>query len=366
MHYVVLVLLFISLILIKLFYDKQQIKKVLLIIAFDISLLLALLAYYWIPTDEYDLFRYYEWMHNMQNLKGLDLISYLLSRGEYLSMLYFYVISIIDNFALLQFFPVLIGYMIIFYLIIDFSSIKKIKWPITLFCLLLVLSLFKYIFMASVFRASLAFLLFVLMLYLREYKNLNIMKTLLLCLLTILIHNSMILVVGIFLLTFIRNKKIVFIFYLLLFLVLIFAPYVENIVGLIFGNSLFYSLFHKLSLYLSFDFSLTLQSIFRFVQLILLICVNIFAYKSKNNLSNYDRFVIYFIFFIILFIPWYSIWHRFLDLLLFVSIPNIMFYFNKEKTIVQRLFSMALLVMIIGGIIIQIPTIRQMNFVFHL
>ena len=142
MHYVVLVLLFISLILIKLFYDKQQIKKVLLIIAFDISLLLALLAYYWIPTDEYDLFRYYEWMHNMQNLKGLDLISYLLSRGEYLSMLYFYVISIIDNFALLQFFPVLIGYMIIFYLIIDFSSIKKIKWPITLFCLLLVLSLF--------------------------------------------------------------------------------------------------------------------------------------------------------------------------------------------------------------------------------
>ena len=366
MLFLVIGLFVLSIILMYILTKKKQTKKMWFVVFFDISLILAFLSYHWIPSKEYDLFRYYEWLENMQRFKGSELISYLFNRGEYLTMAYFYVISVIGNFSLLQFFPVLIGYIIIFYLIIDYSFNKKTKWFITLFCTLIVLSLFKYISMVSVFRASLAFLVFTLMLYLREYKNLNSKITAILCILSILIHNSMILVVGIFLLTFIKNKKIVLMFYLVLLFTLIFAIPIENFIAIFFEKTLIFSLFHKLSLYLSFDFSLTLQSIFRFCQLCLLIYIQLLLFFNKKDKNNqYDKFINYFILFILLFIPWYSIWHRFLDLLLFISIPNILSYFNNKKnTFNYYALFVLLIIMIIGGIIIQIPTVQEMKFSF--
>ena len=118
MTYCFISVVIINIIIIVLNIKKDNKKNIYLVIAFDIALALAILSYMWIPSEEYDLYRYYSWMDNMQNLKGSKLINYLYtSRGEPLTMTYFYIISKTNNYSLLQFFPTLIVYFIIFYII---------------------------------------------------------------------------------------------------------------------------------------------------------------------------------------------------------------------------------------------------------
>ena len=82
MIYVLIVLVLLSIIPIIISYKKNCKKIMYLILAFDFSFALAVLAYYWVPSEEYDLSRYYTWMDNMRIFKGDILIDYLFfSRG---------------------------------------------------------------------------------------------------------------------------------------------------------------------------------------------------------------------------------------------------------------------------------------------
>ena len=210
MTYCFISVVIINIIIIVLNIKKDNKKNIYLVIAFDIALALAILSYMWIPSEEYDLYRYYSWMDNMQNLKGSKLINYLYtSRGEPLTMTYFYIISKTNNYSLLQFFPTLIVYFIIFYMIIDYVTEKKYNRTMILIMCLLFVSLYKFILLPSGIRSTFGLTLFSLGLYLEYIKRNKKWYIKLLYILSLTIHNGTIILLLIrILLSFIHKLDI--------------------------------------------------------------------------------------------------------------------------------------------------------------
>ncbi len=374
MIYVLIVLVLLSIIPIIISYKKNCKKIMYLILAFDFSFALAVLAYYWVPSEEYDLSRYYTWMDNMRIFKGDILIDYLFfSRGEPLTMGYFYLVALTNNYSLLPFLPTLIGYFIMFYIIIDYCQLKKYSNKMTIFLILIFIALFKYIFLVSGIRSTLAMILCVLALYKEFIKNNNRWYIKLLYFLALGIHNGIIALIFIRLLINFKRilrmkvKTIVIYIVILIIIALIFLVILSEQIE--FLNMIK----QKIMYYIEIETVISLQYFYRCAQLILSAYMLFLVWKNKiydekytENMKKYYKFIQTLIIMCFLVFVYYDIWIRYLDFILFMELPiiaDLLTSYKDKKNKEYLLLLVMLTVFIVGGIRIQIPIFADMEFV---
>lgn len=374
MIYVLIAAVLLSIIPIIISYKKNCKKIMYLILAFDFSFALAVLAYYWVPSKEYDLSRYYTWMDNMRIFKGDILVDYLFfSRGEPLTMGYFYLIALTNNYSLLPFFPTLIGYFIMFYIIIDYCQLKKYGNKMTIFLIILFISLFKYIFLVSGIRSTLAMILCVLALYKEFIKNNNKWYIKLLYFVALGIHNGIIALIFIRLL--INFKRILRMKVKTIVIFLFIAIAVSLIFLMIFSQQIEFlnMIKEKVFIYIEFETVITLQYFYRCIQLILHVYMLFLVWKNKiydekynENMKKYYKFLQILIIMCLMAFIYYNIWIRYLDFILFMELPiiaDLLTSYKNKKNKEYLLLLMMLVIFIVGGIRIQIPIFADMNFV---
>lgn len=374
MIYVLIAVLLLSIAPAIICYKKNYKKIMCLILAFDFSFALAVFAYYWVPSEEYDLSRYYTWMNNMQVFKGDILINYLFfERGEPITMVYFYIISLIDNYSLLPFFPTLISYFIMFYIIIDYCQINKYSNKMTIFLILLFISLFKYIFLVSGIRSTFAMILCTLALYEEFIKSNKKWYIKLLYVIALGIHNGVIAIIFVRILLninkILKMKTIRLIFTIITIIV------ISILLLILFSDKIEFLAFikEKIISYINIKPIISLQSIFRSLQLFLFAGILFLVWKNKiydnvytEDMQKYYKFLqILTIICLIAFI-YYDIWIRYLDFILFLELPiiaNLLTSYKDKKNKEYIVLITILTVLIIGGIRIQIPIFADMNIV---
>lgn len=374
MIYVLIAVILFSIIPIIISYKKDYKKIMYLILAFDFSFALATLAYFWVPSQEYDLSRYYDWMNNMKIFEGDILIDYMFfSRGEPLTMLYFYLVSLSNNYSVVPFFPTLIGYFIMFYIIIDYCQLKKYNNKMTIFLVLVFISLFKYIFLVSGIRSTLAMILCVLALYKEFIKNNNKWYIKVLYFVALGIHNGIIALI--FIRVLINFKSILRMKVKTIVITLFIAIAISLIFLVIFSQQIDYlnMIKEKVFIYIKFETAITLQYFYRCIQLILQAYMLFLVWKNKiydeiynENMKKYYKFLQILIIMCLMAFVYYNIWIRYLDFILFMELPiiaDLLASYKNKKNKECLLLLMMLVIFIVGGIRIQIPIFADMDFV---
>ena len=374
MIYVLIAVILFSIIPIIISYKKDYKKIMYLILAFDFSFALATLAYFWVPSQEYDLSRYYDWMNNMKIFEGEILIDYMFfSRGEPLTMLYFYLVSLSNNYSVVPFFPTLIGYFIMFYIIIDYCQLKKYNNKMTIFLVLVFISLFKYIFLVSGIRSTLAMILCVLALYKEFIKNNNKWYIKVLYFVALGIHNGIIALI--FIRVLINFKSILRMKVKTIVITLFIAIAISLIFLVIFSQQIDYlnMIKEKVFIYIKFETAITLQYFYRCIQLILQAYMLFLVWKNKiydeeynENMKKYYKFLQILIIMCLMAFAYYNIWIRYLDFMLFMELPiiaDLLTSYKNKKNKEYLLLLMILVIFIVGGIRIQIPIFADMDFV---
>ena len=256
------------------------------------ALFLAILAYFFKPYGDRscDLTEYYGWMDKMLTFNQKDLISYLFRGGEIIVMLYLYIIALIGNYQLLQVFPTFILYFIIFYIIYDYAKRNNISKKYKFIVILTFLSLFKYIFVVSTFRYSLAYSIFTLGVYFDFIAKKKEKRYKILYILPIFIHASTIILLFFRIFFNFKNMKFFRFMLGLIFAVCLF-PQIFIKIFYIFDFIPFVDyLFTKAEYYLiNENVDIFLQYAFRISQSILFFILGIIVYKcnKKSKEKNY-------------------------------------------------------------------------------
>lgn len=347
---------------------KIDIKSFLYI--FIPALLLACLAYCFKPFGDNvcDLTAYYGWMDKMLIFEGLDLFLYLMRAGEIIIMIYFYIIARIGNYQLLQFFPTLIFYYSMFYMIYNYAKKNKISKKYIFIVIILFLSLFKYIFIVSSFRYSLAYCLFALGIYFDLIEHKTEKKYKLFYILPIFIHISTIMLLFFRILFYFKEKKIFWFILGLVLLICIFPLPFIKFLALFNSLPLVSYLVNKINYYLLSEIvPIFLQYIFRIFQAIVFLIFGLIAYKINNNSKEKDYILFYIMIciFMITTVSYYSVFMRLIDFVLFIS-PVVLYKLLTHSINMKKIYKICLYAMIfaliVAGIRIQVPIFINMYF----
>ncbi len=157
-----------------------------------IGFALGLIAYYFIPPFEYDLFRHHHAVIRLSNLTFSTAISlYKTFELEIIPFLYSFIISKLNNIDLLQFFIVSIGYSILFYMLYDYR--KKIEINDINFLIIVLFTIFGFLalnFISGLY-CYIAIIVFAFALYNEYIKEKNKILSYILYVLTLFMHTSM-------------------------------------------------------------------------------------------------------------------------------------------------------------------------------
>lgn len=349
--------------------DMQK-SKVYDMMPFIIAFLLAVLAYLFYPVGgNYDLSKYYHLM-DMIKIDDVESIIYINNYFEILFRIYMYVISVIGNYRLFQFFPVLIFYSILLYMIFDYGKTREYSnFFIALTCFLCII-LFRFVLIVSAIRYALAYIIFAFALYLDLIKKRKGKLIKLLYILPIFIHKTSIILLLFRLLIEIKNKKIIyFIFVLFIFvfffpelIISILVPFknikvIESLINMIYG----YLIEENIPIYM--------QLIFRLIQTVFFVLCSFFCYHKVEDVSikkYYFMLMLIGVFTVCLF-KYFTIFMRMIDFVVFMS-PIVIFeilklIYNDKK--LKKFYPCLLLflgLMIGCGIYIQMLDFKEMFF----
>ena len=165
-------------------------KKHSVIYSLLLALPLSLIAYNIIPDVSKDLYRYYvEMNYTYKYMSVFEYINVIFSNTKILFNTIQFIITKIGNYNLLPFFITLIGYSISFYIIFDYSNLKKIKFRYTLIILISFVCIFYHINFISGLAQYLAISISFLAFYQEYIKGKNKLIYKLLYILPSLIHS---------------------------------------------------------------------------------------------------------------------------------------------------------------------------------
>lgn len=194
-----------------------------------LCLFLSLLAYFFIPPENYDLNRYYESFNDIKNISFLTVYNKykLIDASNYVFYLYMKLIQVLGlNKECLPFVSVGIVYGIIFYIVNKETSERKVYPLLPLF---IILSMMPYIYIVSGIRNYLALsLVFFSIWYSIKYNKYII--PLVLFFISFTLHKSIILVILIYAVScFVFSSKII-VRSLIIILTLLLLPFVSDVV----------------------------------------------------------------------------------------------------------------------------------------
>ena len=105
-------------------FDKNKLG---IIYSILLGFMFGILAYYFNPPENYDLFRLKLIVSELVNLNFNEVLTLTkVSDLEFIPMIYSYLISLTHNFNLLQFFVVTLGYSILFYMLYDYRKVSEL------------------------------------------------------------------------------------------------------------------------------------------------------------------------------------------------------------------------------------------------
>ncbi len=342
-------------------------NKIYYLIPLVLAIILGVLSYFYVPVKGYDLFEYYSWMDKMLFFNPINLLNYIFYRAEFLIMSYFYLMALIGNKQLVQVFPTILFYFIIFYMIFDYVKVKKCDKKCLILIIVLFLALFKYISAVSCLRYTLAFSIFALGLYLEYIKEKKGLYKLL-YIIPIFIHTSSFVLLIFRILQHPWLKKFRYLLIAMLCIVVFFPKIPIKILDAL--SFIPYTSFisNRMKFYLLGEYvAMNRQYLFRIIQtasILVLIILNKFSKKSEKNKNYYDIYLMIGLFTIIV-APFYTLFIRLSDLLLFLA-SVIVIDLYKDLPSYPKFFQIAVYIALLGfiaaGIKIQIPIFEDMFF----
>lgn len=143
-------------------------KKYRMFYMIGIAFLLAIMAYKYNPTFEYDLYRHHLGVNQLRMMDFGTMLQYAISEIEIVKVFISYVVAKLNNNDILQFAISFLGYATIFFMIYDYSKRNEMKrWVVLLTTIYIVFSL-NYIHFISGLWNYFAMILFSLGIYM-EY-----------------------------------------------------------------------------------------------------------------------------------------------------------------------------------------------------
>ena len=300
--------------------------------AFLIAVFAGILLFYFIPDSSKDLYRYYIIMNRLSIMSLNNFITYLTSRVEPLSNIYFYVFSKFSSINIIMFATTLISYGLIFYVLFEHQKKEKLANLDFNIITIFALSVFYLVDDITGIRFCLGRLIFFVALYLDMYKNKRSISTLILYTITPLIHSSCLIFVIIrVIITLLKNKYNIKTF-LILWFVSLSPTFIIKFANTFSNIPLFSSLGSKAEEYLSLNAGFYPMFILQIIIMFFLFFVLLYTRKHKQDSNTkYINFVLIVLTIGLLFIKSTSISTRFIRAGIIFSLPILMEFIKMLK-----------------------------------
>ena len=208
-------------------------------------------------------------------------------------------------------------------------------------------------------------MIFALGIYLDYIKNKGKFITWVLYIIPCFIHISSFILLALKIISSMKNKKIIIGILCLIAIIMIFPNIITIIIPRI-SNNILDNITEKILLYFGTEeLNVSLQFCFRVFQSIFIILLGIYGdyiNKGKNRITaKHNQYLYTICLFLILSIPYYTVFFRINDFLLVVMLPKILDSLSaiKNKRDKYMCYSVCIL-FIIAGIRIQIPIFNNM------
>ncbi|MDO4773837.1 MAG: hypothetical protein Q4A37_01795 [Candidatus Saccharibacteria bacterium] len=294
-----------------------SLRKTHLLMAFVLAFCMAYFFIYWHPHPKDDLFRYFAWLDVLRLDNMATVIHFVLSRGEFITMGYYWLIAQTGLYGLLQFFPTLISLFIIQYIAIDYAFRKKRPMWHAWIGIAFFLASYEIFMIPSGLRSTLAFSIFTLALY----KDIILQRrSILLYLITPFIHLGSFIPLAVRLLITIKSVSV----YIALGLVAAYFmlyPGGQVIHWLVGGEPTGFVAvnLYKLGNYLTPLFPVSLPYLYKIGKLVALLAIGLIVYRSKKVQTEYVKLYIVLAGLSLLCLGNYLLWYRLLEIILIGS-----------------------------------------------
>lgn len=297
---------------------------------------LGLAAYYFVPPNDYDLYRHHLIVNSLSQIKFSKFL--LISNKidlEILPLFYSYIISKIGNIDLLQFFVVSIGYSILFYLLYDYRKRTNLNNINFIVILLFTIFGFHALYFISGLYCYIAIIIFSLAFYNEYVRNGNKKISYLLYLSTLFIHNSMFFAVFILIVYKLFKDKINIKSLVICLGIVIFATYILQYLNSIIDFQILKTITNMYTNYIERNNSMKKfysgTVLFIEVSKLIITLLCIFLQKERKKSKGINGFIILLSLCTILMIPRSRVMIRFVMLIQFLGIVPIMDYFKSKN-----------------------------------
>ncbi len=331
-----------------------------------IGLFFGVIVYHYLPPSDYDLFRHHQVVLQMMGVswKNIWIIADKMEI-ESLATLISYVVALIGDKNLLQFFIVSVGYSILFYLLYDYR--KQTNLPLIVFIPITIFTFFGFsaLFFISGLWNYVAILIFALGFYLDYYKNKNKILCYIIYLIPVLLHSAMVFPLGILILYKLFGNKLNIKTIITMLIILIFSMTILHYINQVVSIELFITIERMYNSYFinntqMYTFYGGTAFLIEMSKLAITI-IAIFLQNEKEKFSKINGFIILLSIAVLIMLPKTIVVIRFIMLIQFIGIIPIMDAFKKmNKNKLLLLFSISALSIIF--IVYQMKLFQNQSF----
>lgn len=141
------------------------------IINFIFLLSIVVLSYNFVPDPSLDLFRYYNYLDELKNVSWTNIFNHGGYRNTVITQLYFYIISLIDNYSILSLIPTTVLFIIIFNVANNFREQKQITFQAYALFIIGIISMANLSGIISGIRQNFSWVLMMYAVYYDYYKK---------------------------------------------------------------------------------------------------------------------------------------------------------------------------------------------------
>lgn len=315
-------------------FDKNKLG---IIYSILLGFMFGILAYYFNPPENYDLFRLKLIVSELVNLNFNEVLTLTkVSDLEFIPMIYSYLISLTHNFNLLQFFVVTLGYSILFYMLYDYRKVSELDTLSFIAVVLFTIFGFNTLYFISGLYNYIAIIIFAFAIYNEYVKKNNKIISYILYILTLFIHNSMFFPFAILLIYKFSNNKFNIKSSFLVLFIFVFAYYVLNFINNYANMSIIAKLLDMYNSYVSsngefkhlYSGNILLIELIKWI--VTIICV--LYQKNRKKFSEANGFILLLSLGTLVMIPRSRVMIRFVMLIQFIGIvPMIDLLKNSNK-----------------------------------
>lgn len=337
-------------------------KKYRILYAILLGLVIGIINYYYMPRSDYDLYRHHIDVINYMSVDVSTFMKNVLLKSEPIQISIKYIVSLIGNKNLLQFFVTSVSFMIFFGILGDYAKRISLKTVYFIFIIIFTFTSINILYMLSGLWNQFAMLIFALGYYLLKIEKGNKIINYLIIGSTILIHSSMMFPIVIFLLFKIFREKVspgLFITILILFLfpstLIVFINAVSDIPIFSQIESMYNAYFlQNERFYVFYPFKILMMELAKLFMYFALY----FVYGKDKSKTH--KFCLILALSVLMLVINSVVFVRFIFLLQIVGSLFLMDYFKEKKPNMLIIIYMILCTMIFAGF--QFTQLREMYF----